>query len=399
MPDLSGLTVANARSLILSSGLKFGSSASTNTSTSSQNGNVAAQAVAPGTLVDYETSISIQYYNYVAPPPTEPTAPYIVGVAYGSIQAYSQTTTEGSCGVNGNQYAFNEYTLTSYRALVYDTYSNGSQVARSPAEYNYDYPSEQTLSGTKTNVVGKCGYSGSTTSCSNYNTSCSGNTYQTRQKCVNSSTGATISDTLVSTSACGCSSSTGGCSSNGFRTTTTTCYNPDGSTYSTSSSSSCQSCGSSQTGSCSGGQIATSRTCVEGGIAYTSTTYASCCTPSQTARYYFACSGGSRAWTQVTTYSDCSEVRTGGSDPCCSGGCGSWTRTATSAYSYTETRTCLDANCNTFTDSRSGCIAHCGDWRNSGSCTSSPYGRYQNQVRTCVNSSCGTYSESRSISC
>lgn len=69
MPDLSGLTRADAKTAIANAGLKFGTeSSSTNNSGSSYNGDVKTQSIAANTLVEYESTVSFTYYDtYVAP--------------------------------------------------------------------------------------------------------------------------------------------------------------------------------------------------------------------------------------------------------------------------------------------------------------------------------------------
>lgn len=67
MPNLSGLTRAAAISAIESAGLVFLSSTNSTTSISSDDGKISSQSVTAGTLVDYESSISIGVWSYQAP--------------------------------------------------------------------------------------------------------------------------------------------------------------------------------------------------------------------------------------------------------------------------------------------------------------------------------------------
>jgi hypothetical protein len=89
-----------------------------------------------------------------------------------------------------------------------------------------------------------------------------------------------------------------------------------------------------------------------------------------------------------------------GDDQCCYGQCGSWgSKTYVASGVYIQSRTCIDANCDTYTDTRTMCDAKCGSWTDTSSCTASPYGKYKNQKRTCVDAFCSTYTETRSIAC
>lgn len=67
MPNLSGLTRTAAISAIESAGLVFLSSTNSTTSTSSDDGKISSQSIAAGTLVDYESPISIGIWSYQAP--------------------------------------------------------------------------------------------------------------------------------------------------------------------------------------------------------------------------------------------------------------------------------------------------------------------------------------------
>lgn len=67
MPNLSGLTQSAATTLIQQSGLILSSASNSSTSNSGDNGKVSSQSVSAGTLVDYETSVSIQVWFYQAP--------------------------------------------------------------------------------------------------------------------------------------------------------------------------------------------------------------------------------------------------------------------------------------------------------------------------------------------
>jgi hypothetical protein len=76
VPNLSGLSSSAAQSAIISAGLTFGQATSTSSGASSgNNGTVSSSSIASGSLVDYETSISIVLYSYSAPPPPPPPPP------------------------------------------------------------------------------------------------------------------------------------------------------------------------------------------------------------------------------------------------------------------------------------------------------------------------------------
>jgi len=76
VPNLSGLSSSAAQSAIISAGLTFGQATTTSSGASSgNNGTVSSSSIASGSLVDYETSISIVLYSYSAPPPPPPPPP------------------------------------------------------------------------------------------------------------------------------------------------------------------------------------------------------------------------------------------------------------------------------------------------------------------------------------
>ena len=67
VPSLVGLSKTEAELTITAAGLVVGSSSSSDTSTQSDNSKTFSQSPVSGTQVDYETSVSFSYYNYVAP--------------------------------------------------------------------------------------------------------------------------------------------------------------------------------------------------------------------------------------------------------------------------------------------------------------------------------------------
>lgn len=76
VPDLTGLDTLQANSLIQN--LQFTPTTSTTTSTgatSSNNGLIASQSLAPNTLAERYTTLSYVIYAYVAPPPPPPPPP------------------------------------------------------------------------------------------------------------------------------------------------------------------------------------------------------------------------------------------------------------------------------------------------------------------------------------
>jgi len=71
VPDLSGLTEAQASTALSNAVLSYSKTANTQTSDSNLVGKVATQSAAAGSLINYESTISISIYE-LAPPPTFP---------------------------------------------------------------------------------------------------------------------------------------------------------------------------------------------------------------------------------------------------------------------------------------------------------------------------------------
>jgi hypothetical protein len=67
VPDLSILPIADARTALTNLGLNY-SDTSTNTETSGDNSKIFGQSPASGTIVLLGSTVSINYYKYVAPP-------------------------------------------------------------------------------------------------------------------------------------------------------------------------------------------------------------------------------------------------------------------------------------------------------------------------------------------
>lgn len=73
VPNLSSLSRSAAQAAITNAGLSFiENSSPVDTTNSALGDKVSGQSVSPGTLVDYESSISYSYFRYVAPPPSGP---------------------------------------------------------------------------------------------------------------------------------------------------------------------------------------------------------------------------------------------------------------------------------------------------------------------------------------
>lgn len=94
VPNLSGMTPSQAIAALSTAELLVGTTSSTSSgATSSNNGLVASQTVAAGTLVERYSSVGYTIYSYSTPPPTSP--PPTCDPA-GTI-TYSATTWSGEC--------------------------------------------------------------------------------------------------------------------------------------------------------------------------------------------------------------------------------------------------------------------------------------------------------------
>jgi hypothetical protein len=111
VPSLTGLSRSSAESAIEAAGLIVGSVGTTSGS-SSQDNKVAAQGIASGTLVDYDTQISFTVYDYVAP-----SGPYVVSTEQISATcAYTSSTSNGTYCVGTTKVTtYTSYTYTQYR--------------------------------------------------------------------------------------------------------------------------------------------------------------------------------------------------------------------------------------------------------------------------------------------
>lgn len=129
VPNLSGLSREAAKTALSNAGLKFGTESSVpNDVGSSSNGNVSSQTIAANTLVEYETTISFNYYGtYVAPV-------YLVSTTNSDSSSSSLTYTGyggaiyGDC-INGSKTKttfrfYDQTTVTTYYTTY--NYSDGT---------------------------------------------------------------------------------------------------------------------------------------------------------------------------------------------------------------------------------------------------------------------------------
>ena len=200
VPNLSGLSSANANLAITNAGLFIGSNTSTSTSNSSLNDTIASQSVPAGTLVEYESLVGYSVYSYVAPP--APVGPVIVGNT-GCI--YSESINYRIVCVNSSG---SGYPAWDDRVYGIYTYSNGST-----QEYTCSVSGGN--SGNVSSQYTECGYvvptcsgafkdsSGFTGSCSggkrctffNWYDSCGNYVKTTQGSCVNCCTAGLVSCT------------------------------------------------------------------------------------------------------------------------------------------------------------------------------------------------------------
>lgn len=126
VPNLSGLSRAQAQTAITNAGLVFfEESLPVDTTNQSLDGIVSGQSVAAGILIDYDSLVSYSYQRYVAPPPSGP-----VLISTERITSFAYGTT---CECNIFTYTCTPYeqVQVSYRY----TYSNGNVVvSRAPGE-------------------------------------------------------------------------------------------------------------------------------------------------------------------------------------------------------------------------------------------------------------------------
>jgi PASTA domain len=138
VPNLSGLTTAQATSEIQNAGLIFSGSSTSTTSSPSLGDTVFSQSIASGTLVEYETAISFANYVYVA---------YVPTVTYGECTPdYTSTSSAPGDCIAGT---FDRYRTTiqyRHRAVFFDGVFQ-----------RYD-PCSSFVSGDYISNVAACGY-------------------------------------------------------------------------------------------------------------------------------------------------------------------------------------------------------------------------------------------------
>lgn len=344
MPNLANLSPSAATSAIVSAGLRVGQASSSDTGNSGDNDKVFSQSVAAGSLVDYDSEIAYSYYRYVAP-----AVSYTLDsqkIYYGNPYNEYGCNQQPNQNVTGVPNASNPYFYCrrEVRPFRYKLLANGVWDGVSYGGYGVDY--EQTW--TCEFIANQCGV-----------------VPQGPERI----------------------SSEGPCQPGGLKTVIyVQDYNvqgvytyrsvPESCTYKQVSStntwtepvSACQS-----GGGCAAGQRWTyTRTYYTDGTSEITSATQSCC-PCEiscvdTPYYYFSCENGYKRCTYRTECRDCNNAL------------------------VSDTRySCPSERC---------CTPYCPPvWTNVGSCISSPYGRYRNQVRTCTASDCTTYTESRTTSC
>jgi hypothetical protein len=112
VPNLDGLTMEQADSLLSSVGLLRSGRTSSATSNNARNEKINTQSIAANSLVDYETSISYNYEYYV--PPYQPTI-----TKDPTCSTYSSTTKAGSCNPD-KSWNYPVTTSQQRRGVYYD---------------------------------------------------------------------------------------------------------------------------------------------------------------------------------------------------------------------------------------------------------------------------------------
>jgi hypothetical protein len=114
VPNLSGLTPTTATTSIEAANLIASNGGSTDTSNSGLNNTIASQLPNADDLVDYGTTVSFIYYNYVAPPPTPtPDPPQNSSISGISISGTTCTIT-GSFPQNATNISVNNVNIGSW---------------------------------------------------------------------------------------------------------------------------------------------------------------------------------------------------------------------------------------------------------------------------------------------
>ena len=111
VPDLDGLTMEQADSLLSSVGLFRSGRTSSATSNSARNEKINTQSIAANSLVNYETNISYNYEYYVPP--------YVPTVSYGNCFTYQTESTGGFCSAD-KRWNYPTYTYKRQREVLYD---------------------------------------------------------------------------------------------------------------------------------------------------------------------------------------------------------------------------------------------------------------------------------------
>ncbi len=103
VPNLSGLTRAQAQAAITARGLLY-SESSTNTSDLNNSDKISSQSISAGSVVLFGETVPFVYFNYVDP----------ITYTYGPCEAYNSNTSYTCIGNNQNQ----ETTITYRRRQV-----------------------------------------------------------------------------------------------------------------------------------------------------------------------------------------------------------------------------------------------------------------------------------------
>lgn len=157
VPDLSGKTRQEAKDALIAANLKFGTESSvSNDVGSGSNGKVASQSIAKDTLIDYESTVSFNYYGTYSPP---------VFVT-GSIENCVQNTrlvylsfggfTYGPC-INGKKQVSSTRNYAVYVSQTCTTttyYSDGTSYTSPAVTYPEQYVGDESI--TRSDGVQAC---------------------------------------------------------------------------------------------------------------------------------------------------------------------------------------------------------------------------------------------------
>jgi len=134
VPNLSGLTRAQAQAAITARGLLY-SESSTNTSDLNNSDKISSQSVSAGSAVLFGETVPFVYFNYVDP----------ITYTYGPCEAYNSNTSYTCIGNNQNQ----ETTITYRRRQV---------LANGVWNGTYEECSSTSSTGSAQYTDGRCGY-------------------------------------------------------------------------------------------------------------------------------------------------------------------------------------------------------------------------------------------------